>query len=144
MTLKHTFVGHKAQINCLDLAPNTSFLASGGKDGKVNIWNLVEGKHLEEIDAESPVNCVLFAPKLYWLVIGTDDGISIYDLPNKRFINKLSANPGNKDVVGLDGKNRKESTRIPCNALTWSKDQSFLYAGFQDSFIRVYKVEENN
>jgi guanine nucleotide-binding protein subunit beta-2-like 1 protein len=86
MALKHTFVGHKAQINTLDLAPNTNFIASGGRDGKVHIWNLVEGRHLEEIDAESPVNVVLFASKLYWLVIGTEHGIRIYDLPNKRFI----------------------------------------------------------
>ena len=83
MQLMHTFIGHNAQINCLDLAPNTKFLGSGGKDGKVHIWNIVEGRHLEEIDAESPVNCILFASKIFWLVIGTDNGIKIFDLPNK-------------------------------------------------------------
>merc|ERR1711907_104916 len=85
-----------------DLAPNTNFIASGGRDGKVNIWNLVEGRHLEEIDAESPVNVVLFASKLFWLVIGTEDGIRIYDLPNKSFIDRYEAS-------SLDNKKRVEA-----------------------------------
>merc|ERR1719503_235726 len=121
MSLMHTFVGHKAQINTLDLAPNTNFIASGGRDGKVNIWNLVEGRHLEEVDAESPVNVVLFASKLFWLVIGTEDGIRIYDLPNKSFIDRYEAS-------SLDGKARTEA-KIGCTSLVWSKNQQHLYAG---------------
>jgi len=132
MALKHTFVGHKAQINTLDLAPNTNFIASGGRDGKVNIWNLVEGRHLEEIDAESPVNVVLFASKLYWLVIGTEEGIKVYDLPNKKFIDRYVAS-------SLDG-NARTSAKIGCTSLVWSKNQGHLYAGFTDGFIRVLQV----
>ena len=132
MDLKHTFVGHKAQINTLDLAPNTNFIASGGRDGKVNIWNLVEGRHLEEIDAESPVNVVLFVSKLFWLVIGTENGIKIYDLPNKMFIDRYTAS-------SLDGKKRTEAV-IGCTSLVWSKNQQHLYAGFTDGFIRVLAV----
>jgi len=135
MVLKHTFVGHKAQINTLDLAPNTNFIASGGRDGKVNIWNLVEGRHLEEIDAESPVNVVLFASKLYWLVIGTESGIKIYDLPNKKFIDNYTA-------TSLDGKNRN-TAQIGCTSLVWSKNQQHLYAGFTDGYIRVLGVTQN-
>jgi len=136
MVLKHTFVGHKAQINTLDLAPNTNFIASGGRDGKVNIWNLVEGRHLEEIDAESPVNVVLFASKLYWLVIGTERGIKIYDLPNKKFID-------NYEATSLDGLNRNTAL-IGCTSLVWSKNQQHLYAGFTDGYIRVLGVMANS
>ena len=136
MALKHTFIGHKAQINTLDLAPNTNFIASGGKDGKVNIWNLVEGRHLEEIDAESPVNVVLFASKLFWLVIGTETGIKVYDLPNKAFIDRYEANK-------LDNHARTDAP-IGCTSLVWSKNQSHLYAGFTDGFIRVLGVVPQN
>jgi WD40 repeat protein len=78
----HTFVGHKAQVNCLDIASGTTFLASGGRDGKVNVWNLVEGKHLDECDAESPVNVVCFAATFLSVIIGTEDGIRVYHLPS--------------------------------------------------------------
>merc|ERR1711935_282196 len=133
MSLIHTFVGHKAQINTLDLAPNTMFVASGGRDGKVNIWNLVEGRHLDEIDAESPVNVVLFASKVYWLVIGTENGIRVYDLPHRNFVDRYQAN-------NLDGKDRNETTKIGCTSLAWSKNQQHLYAGFTDGYIRVLAI----
>ena len=136
MALKHTFVGHKAQINTLDLAPGTNFIASGGRDGKVNIWNLVQGTHLEEVDAESPVNCVLFASKLFWLVIGTENGIKIYDLPNKSFIDRYQASP----LDGRDVAKQGEPAPVGCTSLCWSKNQQHLYAGFTDGFIRVLAV----
>jgi guanine nucleotide-binding protein subunit beta-2-like 1 protein len=46
MTLKYTFVGHKAQINSLAMPPKTSYLASAGKDGLVIMWDLLSGKFL--------------------------------------------------------------------------------------------------
>jgi len=117
MSLMHTFVGHKAQINTLDLAPNTNIIASGGRDGKVNIWNLVDGKHLEEIDADSPVNIVLFTTKFYWLVIGTDHGIRVYDLPHKKFIDRYEV------PTAPSSKKLKAPTTVGCVSLVFSKDQ---------------------
>jgi len=96
---------------------------------------LVEGRHLEEIDAESPVNVVLFASKLYWLVIGTESGIRVYDLPNKKFIDSYEPDLASP----LDGKVRR-SAQIGCTSLVWSKSQGQLYAGFTDGFIRVLAV----
>ena len=143
MSLMHTFVGHKAQINTLDLAPNTNFIASGGRDGKVNIWNLVEGRHLEEVDAESPVNVVLFASKVYWLVIGTEQGIRVYDLPHKKFIDQYEAPPRVSTTV-IDGQASKKVAKAPapigCTSLVWSKNQQHLYAGFTDGVIRVLGI----
>jgi len=147
MSLMHTFVGHKAQINTLDLAPNTNFIASGGRDGKVNIWNLVEGRHLEEIDAESPVNVVLFASKLYWVVVGTEQGIKVYDLPHKKFVDQYEA-PPRANLAIIDGKASKKVAKVPapigCTSLVWSKNQLHLYAGFTDGVIRVLSIVTGN
>jgi len=132
----HTFVGHKAQINTLDLAPNTNIIASGSRDGHVNIWNLLEGKHLEDIDVESPINVVVFTTKYYWLVIGTDEGIRVYDLPNKKFIDRY-------EVERKDASKKKASSKIGCTSLVFSKDQQSLYAGFTDNVIRVLAISEN-
>jgi hypothetical protein len=79
---------------------------------------LVEGKHLEDIDAESPVNVVLFTTKFYWLVIGTDSGIRVYDLPGKKFIDRYEV-PPKKDAKG---KESKKPASIGCNSLVFSKD----------------------
>merc|ERR1712147_80319 len=133
MSLMHTFVGHKAQVNCLDIASGTTFLASGGRDGKVNVWNLVDGKHLDECDAESPVNCVIFASRVLWVIIGTEEGIRVYHLPSKKFIDKFTADD-------LDGKQRR-SAKIGCTSLCFSKDNhNTLYAGFTDGYVRVLNI----
>ena len=136
MTLKHTFVGHKAQINSLDMAPKTSFLASGGKDGKAFIWNLVDGKYLGDTQADSPINVVLFAPKNYWLVLGTENGIKVWDLPSKEFIFEIKASP-------IDANREKQTSPISCTSLAWNKGGQLLFAGFDDGYIRVYKVVAN-
>jgi len=144
MSLMHTFVGHQAQINTLDLAPNTNLLASGGRDGKVNIWNLTEGRHLDEVDAECPVNVVLFASKLYWLVIGTETGIRVYDLPGRKFIDRYEVE---KDVAVVEKEDKRRSKKekrqpasVGCTSLVWSKNQQHLYAGFTDGVIRVLSI----
>jgi len=138
MSLMHTFVGHKAQINSLDLAPNTNIIASGSRDGHVNIWNLLEGKHLEDIDVESPINVVLFTTKYYWLVIGTDEGIRVYDLPNKKFIDRYEITR----PVDQSSKKAKTPSKIGCTSLVFSRDQGRLYAGFTDNLIRVLTIAQ--
>merc|ERR1719503_79070 len=119
MALKHTFVGHKAQINTLDLAPNTNFIASGGRDGKVNVWNLV---------------------------VGTEKGIKVYDLPHKKFIDFYEAPPHASQMVGDASKKNhsKPPAPIGCTSLVWSKNQQHLYAGFTDGQIRVLAIVNSN
>jgi guanine nucleotide-binding protein subunit beta-2-like 1 protein len=133
MSLRHTFVGHTAQINSLDMAPKTAYLASGGKDGTAIIWNFVEGKLLGQTEVDAPINCVLFAPKKYWLVLGTDKGIKVWDLPTKEFIVTIEATP-------LEGNQEKMKKPIACTSLAWNKSGTLLFAGFNDNYIRVYKI----
>jgi guanine nucleotide-binding protein subunit beta-2-like 1 protein len=133
MTLKHTFVGHTAQVNSLSMVPKTNFLASGGKDGNVIIWDLVNGKFLAKQEVDCAVNVVLFAPKKYWLIVGTENGIKILDLPSKEFIADIKATP-------LDASREKSTAPIGCTSLAWNKNGNVLFAGFTDNYIRVYKI----
>lgn len=135
MSLKYTFTGHQAQIKSLDMAPKTSYLASGSDDGKAFIWNLVDGKFLGECEANSPINCVLFAPKKYWLVIGTNEGIKVWDLPKKEFIVTLQATP-------LNPNQEKMKKPIACLSLAWNRSGNLLFAGFSDNYVRVYQIVE--
>jgi guanine nucleotide-binding protein subunit beta-2-like 1 protein len=140
MSLKHTFVGHKGQINALDMAPSTPYLASGGRDSQVMIWNLVEGKHLGKIDCDAPVNAVKFAPKKYWLVMGTETGIRVWDLRNKVVVTDLVAH-----AMTPSSSDKKTKPRpIACTSLVWNKSGSLLFAGFTDNIIRVYKIVKAN
>jgi len=142
MNLKHTFTGHKAQINTLDMVHNSSYLASGSRDGTVMVWDLVKGKFLTQGDCDSPVNCVLFSQKLYWLIIGTEEGIKVLDLPTQEFlqdITEVSMKP-NEQVFREGGNTRAKP--VGCVSLAWNKNGTHLFAGFTDNHIRVYKIED--
>lgn len=115
------------------MAPKTSYLASGGKDGLAIIWNLVEGKFLGQTEVDCPINVVLFAPKKYWLVLGTEHGIKVWDLPSKEFVVDIKASP-------IDVNQEKRTSPIGCTSLAWNKSGNLLFAGFNDGYIRVYKI----
>ena len=86
MTLMYTFKGHTAQVTTLNIVENSSYLASGSRDGKAMVWDIVKGVWCAQMDCDSQVNCVLFSPKLYWLIIATEKGIKILHLPQSSWV----------------------------------------------------------
>jgi guanine nucleotide-binding protein subunit beta-2-like 1 protein len=135
MNLMHTFTGHKAQINTLDMVHGSSYLASGSRDGTFMLWDLVKGKWLTSMDCDSPVNCVLFSQKLYWLIIGTESGIRVLDLPSSKIL---------QDITETSMKPNEQNSKkaLGCTSLAWDKNGTHLFAGWTDNYIRVYKLEE--
>lgn len=135
MNLLHTFTGHKAQINSLDTTDQSGFLASGSRDGQVILWDLVRGKVYSSIDVDTPVNVVCFSQRLYWLVIGTEEGIKVIDAPKNKVIQEIKETSLKRNEEG-------STKTLACTSLAWSTNGTHLYAGFSDNFIRVYSVED--
>lgn len=137
MTLLHTCQGHKAQVTTLDIVENSAFLASGSRDGKIMVWDIVNGKWLTQNDCDSPVNAVLFSQRLYWLVIATQTGIKVLNLPEQKFV---------QDDIVATSKKQNEATSeklLSCTSLAWSKSGTHLYTGWSDNHIRVYEIDSN-
>merc|ERR1711934_1120481 len=133
MTLLHTFTGHKAQVTTLDIVENSAFLASGSRDGKIMVWDIVNGKYFTSHDCGSSVNCVLFSQKLYWPIIATENGIKVLDLPSQKVLEEITAYSMKPNETGkkLQG----------CKSLAWSKSGTHLFTGWSDNVIRVYEIE---
>lgn len=147
MKLMHTFMGHKAQINSIDMVNNSSYLVSGSHDGQIMVWDLLKGKFWCQHEYDSPVNCVLFSQKLYWVIVGCEDGIKVFDLPSQQNIQKIqetSMLPNEMHDAEASHKEGKsiEPKYVGCTSLAWNKSDNKLYAGFSDNFIRVYQIEE--
>jgi WD40 repeat protein len=155
MKLMHTFMGHKAQINSIDMVNNSSYLASGSHDGQIMVWDLIHGKWLTSHDYDSPVNCVLFSQKLYWVIVGTEEGIKVFDLPSSKNIQEIkevsrlandvkqaTQEKDSADVRGNKVVKDKEPKYVSCTSLAWNKSDDKLYSGWSDHMIRVYQIEE--
>lgn len=139
MNLEHTLIKHTGFVNVVSISPDGSLCASGGKDGKINLWGLLEGKHLYELDAQSPVYCLAFSPSRYWLVAGCEKYIQVFDLESKKVISSLTS-----DVEEFHYHPTIATTKKPATtALVWSHDGNHLYAGYTDNFIRVWEVTHN-
>jgi guanine nucleotide-binding protein subunit beta-2-like 1 protein len=134
--LIYNFTGHKAQINSIDMVQNSSYLASGSRDGTTMVWDLINGKFLTSYDCESPVNVVLFSQKLYWLIIGTDEGIKVLDLPSRSILQNIQETSMNANDIQQGSKKH-----LGCTALAWNKSGNIIYSGWTDNNIRVYKLE---
>jgi guanine nucleotide-binding protein subunit beta-2-like 1 protein len=130
--LKYDLKGHEGYVNTVAVSIDASLCASGGKDGKVRLWDLQEAKEMFRLEAGAAINSLCFAPNRYWLCAGTQTSIKIWDLESKNVI---------EDIFITDYVSRSpKSMRHFCTCLHWSGDGTTLFAGYTDGIIRVYSV----
>jgi len=130
--LKFNLKGHTGHINTVDISPDGSLCASGGKDGKAMLWDLNEGKSLSQLDAGAEINALTFSPNRYWLCAATGGWIKIWDLESKAIVDELKPDFGSEPS--------KKAIPIQCTSLAWSADGQTLYAGYTDNIIRVWNL----
>lgn len=129
--LKHTFEGHTGCVNSVTVSPDGTLCASGGKDGKVMLWDLKNCTRLHCREVEGEINAVCYHPDHYWLCVATSNAIEVFDLERKCKVDRL--------VPDTEG----EGTTAPvCKSLAWSADGRILFAGYTDNVIRVYETEK--
>jgi len=129
---KYTLEQHTEHLNTVTVSPDGSLCASGGKDGKANLWDLTEGKILYTLEAGDAINALCFSPNRYWLCAAVGPVVKIWDLETKQITQVLEADdivqPGTKGV----------EHRALC--LTWQADGNVLFVGYTDSKIRVFHI----
>lgn len=73
--------GHSAAVYTVAASPNGSFIASGGADHKVIVWDRNGGKVRELTDAKGDIWSVAISGNSRWLAASSVDGYTrIYDL----------------------------------------------------------------
>jgi len=123
--------GHTGYINTVMISPDGSLCASGGKDGKVMLWDLADGTYLYSLDAGYDIYALAFNPVHYWLAVATTSGIRIWNLENKE--NILAC-------LQPEFSQRAKAGNPYCVSLAWSNDGITLFSGYTDSVIRVWSV----
>lgn len=70
--LKARFGGHTNQISAISFAADSTFIATGGFNGDVILWNTATGEQLKIIKNSSPVSRVMFSPNGTLLIVELD------------------------------------------------------------------------
>jgi WD40 repeat protein len=103
------------------------FLFVGEKNGNIKIWGLGAENQADELkqqyDIGTDLHTLLYEPKYFGVFsVGSANGLTIKDISE------------GKDVFSFNyGKN------VACHSLAFDPSRKYLFAGFSDGNIRVYK-----
>lgn len=67
------FQGHTDGASCIDIAPDGTKLWTGGLDNTVRLWDLREGRQLQQHDFTSQIFSLGYCPTGEWLAVGSVD-----------------------------------------------------------------------
>jgi WD40 repeat protein len=71
-TLVRQFQGHTDGASCIDIAPDGTKLWTGGLDNTVRLWDLREGRQLQQHDFTSQIFSLGYCPTGEWLAVGME------------------------------------------------------------------------
>ena len=127
--------GGEYAVTSLSTDEEGDFLFIAYKNGTVKVWNIEEGSKGNEedgikqtIDTGVDINTILFESKFFEIfAIGTNKGLEIRKIK------------GEKKPVFKDDKKKCGA----CLSLTYDKSKDYLFAGFADGTIKVYKTSNS-
>ncbi|CEF67780.1 Ribosome biogenesis protein bop1 [Strongyloides ratti] len=101
--------GHTGQVRTISVEPETGeLLASGGADGTVKIWSIVNGRCLRTFKMGAPVTCVAFCPDPSRTLILVSCENNKVSLVNTQCGDKLLVSKTSEYLKNLDINNDEE------------------------------------
>src|SRR5262249_52774451 len=128
-----TAYGHLGPVHGLAVSPDGRWVASGGEDRAVLVWDNLTGARVRALDGHATgVSCVAFSPDGRLLAAGTR-GSDSKDNPLPPEL-KLYDPESAREVRALGGPTRE------LKSLAFSPDGRLLAAGGNDQKVRLWEV----
>jgi len=107
------------------------YLFVGQKNGSIKIWNMA-GEHNDSdtlkqtLDINADLNALSFENKYFTVLsLATSKGLSIREIK------------GNTELFS-----KAYGSNVQCLSLAWDQTKTYLFAGFSDGVIRVFKFSQ--
>jgi WD40 repeat protein len=137
---------HTGNVLAVAFSPDSSILVSGGQDGKVILWSVVQGNYIQDLYQHTRVvTSVAFSPDGKSVASGgADNTVSIYNLEQSTKTGELTFHKD--DVTDLAFLNDKIliSAGADGKVAFWDINSNTLVASFKDRrrWIRSIAVED--
>lgn len=116
--------GHTLKVNCVAFGPDGLWLASGGADNSIKIWDVRSGRELRSLNGHTGwVKALAISRDGKWLASGSNDRtVRVWDVFSGQQIKTL---PGHAGAI---------------ESLSFSDDGRLLASGSADNSIKVWDV----
>jgi len=119
-------LNHEGAVNAVALSPEGKFLATGGADKRVHVWDIAKGKEIGESPAlKGAIHALAFAPDSKTLVSGSaDKTVRIWQIDPVKELQKFEAKDG------------------AVNAVAYSSDAKLIASGGADKLIHIWDPDK--
>jgi len=92
---KFQFSGHSDSVVSVGFSCQGDYVATGGMDGKIQVWNVSDGSKVVDLEGPDEINWIDWHPKGNVLVAGAQDGtIWMWMVPSGQCMNVFSSHTG--------------------------------------------------
>jgi eukaryotic-like serine/threonine-protein kinase len=119
----YTYRGHSKPVSAVAWSPDGKYIASGGQDSTVRVWNAMTGKpRLTYTGHSNEVWAVAWSPDGKYIAFGSNDGtVQVWD-----------ATTGNTRLTYAG-----HSMKV--NTVAWSPDGKYIASGSDDQTVQVWQ-----
>lgn len=125
--------GHQNQITSVDALYKERALTSGGADGTLRIWKIVDESQLVYNGHSGSIDCVKLVNEEVFLSCGDDGSLCVWNVGKKKPVSEQRLAHG-KSSTG---------TANWISAIATLVNTDLVASGSCDGFIRVWKLEKN-
>eukprot|EP00002_Diphylleia_rotans_P029122 TRINITY_DN5912_c0_g1_i1.p1 TRINITY_DN5912_c0_g1~~TRINITY_DN5912_c0_g1_i1.p1 ORF type:complete len:494 (-),score=107.89 TRINITY_DN5912_c0_g1_i1:35-1516(-) len=140
--------GHKGHILALALSSDGKFLASGGHDKFVHIWNAHTGELLQSFSSHrATVNCLAFRRNSHELFSGSNDRtVKQWDLDQMSLTDTLFGHQAEVTAVDCPARDRPVSVSTDRSCRVWKiqEESHLVFHGHEASIDCVAFVNDDN